>query len=297
MSRDGGAASKDPAQDDDLRESRLSTFIDGPREHALYFLEGQRLIRDLALVQMHPGRGFELFREIVLTAQPLIALIKGREQLGFYVDSQDPLFRFKLESTHGGDTRSILVPDDFGDFPATLTGLVRVETRYASGRQPYQSVVEAPGIPWREVVGRVLRDSYQVKAALRVSDVADQSVMLHRLPLLKNEDDSDYTMAAVQERLEGMRSDLDAIFARALQDPDALRDAFSELGFRRISSRPVRFHCGCSHERTVAALRLIDDPSQLFDPGQETLEATCDYCRTAYIVSRQELLGPPDVVH
>ena len=32
-----------------LPESRLYTFIDHAREYALYFLEGQRLIRELAL--------------------------------------------------------------------------------------------------------------------------------------------------------------------------------------------------------------------------------------------------------
>ena len=287
------------ARSDDLGESRLSTFIDGPREHALYFLEGQALIRDLALVHAHPGRGFEFFREIVLSIQPLIALIKGGEQLGFYVDADEPLFRFKLESTHGGDTRAVLTPSDFDAFPGSLRGLVRVETRYQSGRKPYLSVVEADGLTWRDVVNRVLRDSYQVKAAVSVSPTSDQSVMLHRLPLLKGEDESDYTMAAVRSRLEAMSSDLASVFDRALTDPDEVTEAFAALGWRRISSRSVRFRCGCSRERTLQALRLIQDPEELFDPGQSSLEATCDYCRTSYVILRSELLGPEgsDEVH
>ena len=66
---------------------RLYTFVDRRREFALYFLEGQRLIHDLALIHPVRGAGFAYFRDAVLSVQPMIALLKPGEQLGFYIDS------------------------------------------------------------------------------------------------------------------------------------------------------------------------------------------------------------------
>ena len=91
-----------------LPESRLYTFIDEPREFALYFLEGQRLIHDLAVVHAIRGDGFAYFRDTVLSVQPMIALLKGGEQFGFYIDSEQPYFRLKIEAAHGGATRCAL---------------------------------------------------------------------------------------------------------------------------------------------------------------------------------------------
>ena len=86
-----------------LPESRLYTFIDEPREYALYFLEGQKLIQDLALVHPIQGSGFAYFREMVLSVQPMIALLKGGEQLGFYLDSDQPDLMVRCCNGEHGD--------------------------------------------------------------------------------------------------------------------------------------------------------------------------------------------------
>lgn len=280
-----------------LPPSRLATFIDAERAHALYFLEGQRLLMDLALLHALPPAGFSFFREVVLSVQPLIGLIKGGEQIGFYLDSEQPEFRLKLEANHAGDMRSTLVPEDFADFPESLTGLARVETRHPGGRPPYMSVVELTGLPWSAVIHRVLHESWQAPCAVRVAEASDQSVLLHRLPPLRGEETPADPMAAVQRRLDELSAGLEEIFAPASTDPALLRSAMAGLGFREIAARPVRFACSCSRQRLVHSLRALDDIPSLFDPGQESLEVTCDYCRTAYVVLRSELEDPPETVH
>ncbi len=86
-------------------ESRLYTLIDDSREFALYFLEGQTLIQDMAL--LHPIRrsGFAYFRDVVLSVQPMVSFLKHGEQFGFYIDSEQPYFRLKIETAHSGSTR------------------------------------------------------------------------------------------------------------------------------------------------------------------------------------------------
>ena len=279
-----------------LPESKLFTFMDEKGRHALYFLEGQRLIYDLALVHGIDGPGFAWFRDCVLQVQPLIALIKRGEQFGFYIDSDEPLVRLKIETGHSGETRCTIYPDRLPAAPETVRGKVRVQTLYPDGRQPYLSAIEIRGLALREIVNRVLAESYQVTSALVLSDSSDQSVMLHRLPALRGED-ADGSVDAVRAFRDGLRPDLDAIFERGLTDPDQIVDAFAAVGWRGIASRPVRFHCSCSRERMIANLQLVKEAEGLFGPGEPSLEITCEYCKRRYEIRREEVEGAEGQPH
>jgi len=271
-----------------LPESRLYTFIDEPREYALYFLEGQKLIQELALVHPIQGSGFAYFRETVLSVQPTIALLKGGEQIGFYLDSEKPDFLLKIETGHGGATRCMLFPEDFTEFPEAMHGFARVLKLFPNNRAPYESVIQVDGLALRQVVNRVLTDSYQVDCAIEISEVSDQSLMLHQLPMLRGRDDSP---DAVKARRDGIRTEVRAVFARGLTAPEEIAAAFSSFGFRLLAHRIVRFECRCSRDRMLAHLVPIyqREGDSLFDPGNETLEIRCEYCKSTYDYSRGEL--------
>ncbi len=277
---------------DSLPDSRLYTFIDEPREYALYFLEGQKLIQDLALVHPIQGHGFAYFRETVLSVQPMIALLKGGEQLGFYLDSHRPDFRLKIETSHAGSTRCMLLPEEFRKFPAAMHGLVRVLKLFPNNRPPYESVIEIDGLALRQVVNRVLTDSYQVDCAIEISNISDQSLMLHQLPMLRGRDENP---GAVKQRRAGIRDRVQDLFAQALTDPARIDEAFSAVGFRLLAHRPVRFECRCSRERMLAHLIPIyrKEGDSLFEPDSETLEIRCEYCKSTYDYARLELAEDP----
>lgn len=279
----GGAAA--------LPDSRLYTFLDAGREFALYFLEGQRLIHDLAVTQHVEGPGFAYFRHAVLSVQPMISLIKWGEQFGFYIDSEDPYFRLKIETAHNGDTRCALVPERFREFPAAMRGTVRVLKLFPHNRAPYQSVIRVDGLALREIVNRVLRDSYQVKSAVLLSEHSDQSVLLHQLPPIAGREEYDYSQEAVRERRDRIRTDVETVLAAGLVDPEGIREAFSVIGWQPIAERPVRFRCSCSRERMVHNVRLVyaREGEALFDVGQNALEIVCEYCKSRYVIARQEL--------
>lgn len=276
----------------ELPESRLYFLLDEPAEIAVYFLEGQRLIRDLALLHDIRGEGFAYFRQFVLSVQPMISLIKRGEQMGFYVDSEDPFFRLKIETGHQGDVRCVLTPEEFSEFPESMRGIVRLQRLFPANRPPYESILRADGLPLREVVNRVLRDSYQVNCAVRVSGTSDQSAMLHQLPPLRGHDD-EASVDAVSRRRDRLAEGLDALFARAISDPQDLATALAGLGLRTLASRRIRFHCNCDRERMIRNVLLVieDDGSRMFDPGRNTMEVTCGYCKKRYVISRDELRG------
>jgi len=275
----------------DLPDSRLYTFLDDDREFALYFLEGQRLIHDLALLHAIHGPGFAYFRDAVLSVQPMISLIKRGEQFGFYIDSDDPYFRLKIETGHHGDTRCVLVPENFREFPAAMHGFVRVLKLFPHNRPPYESVLRADGLALREIVNRVLRDSYQVNSVVLLSDRSDQSVMLHQLPPLAGREDYEYSHEATLARRDRIRGGIEALLARGLDDPERIREAFQALGWRPVAERPVQFRCTCSRDRMVHNVRLVysREGDALFDAGQSALEVVCEYCKTRYLIARREL--------
>jgi molecular chaperone Hsp33 len=280
----------------ELPESRLYTFIDEPREYALYFLEGQKLIQELALLHAIQGPGFAYFRDVVLSVQPMIALIKHGEQFGFYIDSRDPYFRLKLETGHHGDTRSVLIPETFREFPEAVEGIVRLQ-KIAPGRPPYESILEADRLPLREIVNRVLRDSYQVRCAVLISQQSDQSAMLHQLPPIPGKEDYELSQEAVDGRRAETAGALSGFFAKALHHPDEIHEALAGLGWRLLAQRPVRLRCNCSRERMVRGLQTLTraDRDSLLRPGEESVETICEYCKSRYRISRRELEDTPSV--
>jgi len=273
-----------------LPDSSLYTFIDEAREFALYFLEGQRLIHDLALIHPIQGPGFAYFRDVVLSVQPMIALLKHGEQFGFYIDSDEPYFRLKIETGHQGATRSMLLPEEFREFPQAMRGAVRLMKLFPNNRPPYQSVIEADGLALRELINQVLGISYQVNSAVVVSQNSDQSLMLHQLPPSR-EEEYEYSRETLRARRTGIRADVDRIFERALQRSEDIESAFAEVGFRLLARREVSFRCSCSRERMLDNLQPIHrkNPADLFDPAQTQLDITCEYCKSRYVVLREEL--------
>ena len=281
-------------------DSRLYTFVDESREFALYFLEGQRLIYDLAL--LHPIRqaGFAYFRDVVLSVQPMIALLKHGEQFGFYIDSVEPFFRLKIETSHGGATRCTLFPEEFQEFPAAMTGMVRLLKLFPNNVAPYESVLEIEALPLREIVNRVLAESYQVHAGIVVSQESDQSLMLLRLPPLAGDGEaSALSPTAVDPRRQEIEQDLERIFARGMHDVQVIAAAFGEIGFELLARRQICFRCSCSLGRMIENIRLAvdDDFEGLFDPDQDALEITCEYCKSRYSVTREDLRQAPNPIN
>ncbi len=187
-----------------LPDSRLYTLIDEAREFALYFFEGQSLIQHLALLHGVRKHGFSYLLVVVLSIQPMIALLKHGEQLGFYIDSREPYFRLKIETSHHGTTRCVLFPEEFQEFPEAMRGLVRVQKLFPNN-PPYESVLKAEGLPLREIVNHVLNDSYQVKSAIMLSQASDQSVLLIQLPPPPGTEDYEYCKSCYRIPAEDLR--------------------------------------------------------------------------------------------
>lgn len=276
-----------------LKPSRLYSFLDPKSGFALHFLDGQKLIYDLALIHTFKGAGFAFFRDMVLSFMPMISFLKPGENLGIYIDSEEPYFRLKIETSFGGQTRTLLLPENFSEFPIKLSGAARVTKQFPGGRAPYTSVVRFKETDSKEVINDILRTSYQANCEIVVSDIADQSVMVIKLPPVNVNKNVDET-PTLEEFLKTNKPLFQNIFDENHNDTESVVKAFEKSQFAYLSSRQVELFCPCSKDRMIDNLRMIysQDPEALF-AGKNELEAKCDYCKKAYEITRAELATPP----
>lgn len=272
-----------------LAPSRLYSFLDHKNGFNIHFLEGQKLIHDLVLMHPMQGSGFAYFRETFLGLLPIIFFLKPGESLGIYLDSENPYFRLKIETNSAGHTRTLLLPENFNNFPIKISGQVRVTKIFQGSKSPYTSMLELKDIETKEVINQILRESYQTNTEVLVGDVSDQSIMVTKLPPLNVNVISDEEMSR-KEYIKKHKAFFHSVFELATDDIEKIVKQFEDHGYSYLGSRQVSFFCPCSHERMVLNLRGLysQDIDELFKDSDE-IEVKCDYCRKNYQIHKNEL--------
>ena len=272
-----------------LAPSRLYSFLDHKNGFNIHFLEGQKLIHDLVLMHPMQGSGFAYFRETFLGLLPIIFFLKPGESLGIYIDSEDPYFRLKIETNSAGHTRTLLLPENFNNFPIKITGQVRVTKIFQGSKSPYTSMLELKDIETKEVINQILRESYQTNTEVIVGDISDQSIMVTKLPPLNVNVVNDEEMNR-KEYIKKHKAFFHCVFELATDDIEKIVKQFEDHGYSYLGSRQVSFFCPCSHERMVLNLRGLysHDIDELFNDTEE-IEVKCDYCRKNYQIHKREL--------
>lgn len=271
-----------------LVNSRLYSFLDHKNGFNIHFLEGQKLIHDLVLLHPLKGSGFSYFRDMVLGLMPIIHFLKPLESLGIYIDSEEPYLRLKIETNNAGHTRMLLLPEDFSNFPMELNGQARI-SKIVQDKSPYTSMLSLENLPTKEVINKILNDSYQVPSKVVVSEISDQSVMVTKLPSLnvnKIEDES----VSLDQYIAKNRLKFHDIFEQAPNDIEKIVQLFEAQGLAYLASKPIDFFCPCSKERMIDNLKgmyqgRIDELMQ----GEPHLDIKCDYCNAQYVVLENEL--------
>lgn len=276
-----------------LNKSRLLSFIDKNNEFTLHFVEGQKLVHDLAIIHDLKGQGFAYFRDSVLSAIPLITLLKFNENLGLYIDNTDPYFLLKIEMSESGEFRTLLLPESFSRFPDKLEGKARLSKLTVGKPTPYTSIINLNNTNFHEVVNQIFKDSYQIKAEVIVSQVADQSVLLMQLP--RKDWDKEEAPTPVKELAEfkmDVISDIENLFNKGTNDEKEVISTIENLGFNLLMGKDLDFKCNCSYERMVAGVESLlrsHSIDEIFK-DDDSLEVRCDYCKTYYQIPKSNFL-------
>jgi molecular chaperone Hsp33 len=272
-----------------LATSRLYSFLDHKNGFNIHFLEGQKVIQDLVLLHPMQSSGFAYFRDTFLGLLPIIFFLKPQESIGIYVDSENPYFRLKIETNSAGHTRTLLLPEDFNLFPMKITGNVRVSKIFQNHLHPYTSVLDLTEVETKEVINRILSESYQTNSEVLVSEISDQSVMVTKLPPTNINSSLDESLSR-SEFIKLHRQFFHNVFEAAANDIEKIVQLFEDHGFTYLTSRQIDFYCPCSKERMVLNLKGLysKDQEHLFD-GNNSIEIKCDYCRKVYQITKQDI--------
>lgn len=276
-----------------LEESKLLSFIDEDQQFTLHFVEGQKIIHDLAIIHDLKGKGFAYFRDSVLSSIPFITLLKLRETLGLYIDSKDPYFLLKVEMSESGFFRTLLLPENFSDFPKKISGQGRLSKISVGQSVPYTSIIKLSNVGFEDVVNSILTDSYQIKGKIVISQDSDQCFFLMQLPKKNwDKEEAQSTTKDFDEVFKTVSSALHKLMTEGLEDERKIIQRIEKSGFTHLKSKEVRFKCSCSYERMVAGIQsLITNSSveELYEDQLE-LETKCDYCKTFYLVPKSEFI-------
>ena len=273
----------------ELKESKVYNFLDEQNNFSIRFLEGQKIIRDLALIHDVKNKGFVCFRDLTLTTLHLCSYLKHNESLGIFVDGENPKLRYKVEIHESGTFRTLLLPETFDQLPESLNGIVRLVKMLPNNPKPYSSFIDLNHHAPQNVANALLEKSYQVQSQIFLGQHSDQSLLISKLPMPGSDKKAGKEDVSLERYLKEQMMAFREILDMALMDDADIMNQFQKRNLTFLHSKEMKFHCPCSQEQMesgVASLCLTENLDQVFENDQ-TLETRCDYCKTYYYVEKE----------
>lgn len=275
-----------------MDKSRLLTFIDKQGHFTINFFFGLPLISELKRIHNFDEIAEKFYKEVLLSSVHMLTFLKPGENLGFYIDSEKPYFRFKLEMSNTGHLRTLLLPEAFDSFPDKITGLART-TKIMPNSNPYNSTIKIEDQNNDQIMNQVLTESYQTKSSIELGRELE-SIMITRLPkaTIDSKFDLEDERTLLDFTLEESSFINNAFAISQQQDEQELIKYFEENGFNYLSGRDVQFHCPCSKERMISNLFSLhkEDRDDLFS-AEDSISTRCDYCNSNYEIFKSDMLN------
>jgi molecular chaperone Hsp33 len=276
-----------------MEKSRQYSFINNKHGFTISLIEGHSLIDEISKIHNIGELATDFYKKTVLSAQQLINFLKPGENLGFYIDSEEPYFKFKIEMAQNGSLRTLLLPEEFDDLPSNFTGKCRVTKSYAQ-KAPYTSILDFENHPVENLVNEVTEKSYQTNSEILSSQDVASSLMLTKLPPTNiNKKIEDYEDLSMSDFKLEFKELIDSALALTHTNVAEVEKLFTKYDFNYLGSKEVKFNCPCSKERMVNNLYSLNpaDIKSLFI-DEPSIETRCDYCNTLYEIKETDLTSP-----
>jgi len=228
--------------------------------------------------------GAVLVRETMAPDNRLQAILQG----------DNPRARMIADTHPDGATRGLIqLPAEVNEMPIGEQGLLQVARTLHNGAL-HQGVVRVPSSSnsVSSAFMAYMQDSEQTVTMMAVGChvsngevVAAGGYMVQLLPEVE-----EGPLAVMTERLKDF-VDIVPLLARGRASPEELlRETLYGMAYTKVGDREVSFGCRCSPERLVQSLASLPraDIESLMEGGKP-LEIECDYCRTRYDFTQQQL--------
>lgn len=264
----------------------IYSFLNNQDNFLLYFFDGKKLKDKIFEIHNIGPNAKKFYDEVLLTSVQFINLMKSNENLGFYIDSEDPYFRFKIEMSSNGYMRTLLLPEEFSVFPDRIIGKARL-TKSFPNQNPYTSIIPLECTLLSDVATEIIRNSYQTQAEIILLN--DRfSIMLVKLPDLESENEKTMNL---EEYLKQNKFMLEKAKQEKFENEESLNNFFKIYCFQAIGNKDINFHCPCSKERMVTNMCTLSnaDREEIFSE-KDGVEVRCDYCNTNYLIKKSDLI-------
>ncbi len=270
--------------------SRQYHFICNKNGFSISVIEGDSMMKEVNQIHNIGPNALSYYQKTILSSMQMVNFLKPGESLGFYIDSEEPYFRFKIELSNTGTFRTLLLPEEFENFPDKITGKVRLVKIY-NAREPYHTILELKDHDVGNIVNEVISKSYQTNSRIILSEHGNSSLMVTKLPPSninkKIEDFDDLSLDQIQNKYHKL---IQAALLIPNADVKMMDDLFQAEGLQYLGSKEVKFFCPCSHERMVENLFTLPEHDRIdIFKEDSSIEIRCDYCNTIYNIQRSEL--------
>lgn len=243
----------------------------------------------------------------LLTGSALLgASLKGREKLTLQIAGDGPIRGIvadvALQSTDRIGARAYARRPE-ADVPLNVLGKFDVASVVGKGYlqvtrsfevgQPYVGITELTTGEVGDDIANYLATSEQIPSVVALGVLANPSGIIAAggiiAQVLPGADEA--TIAALEERARAMPPITGQIAAGATVE-DLIDVLGGGIGMRQTRAYGLDFACTCSLERVERALLgLGRDELHKIATEQQQTEAVCEFCKTAYVLGRDEVLG------
>ncbi len=240
----------------------------------------------------------------MLTGGALLGcLLKGQQRLALMIEGNGPLGKLSVETDASGRVR--------GSIRNPVAGLPPKEDRFdvagaigAAGflhvwkdlglKEPYQSMVQLQTSEVAEDLAWYLTSSEQIPSSVALGvelDAQGQVAAAGGLLVQAIPPGDVQQVEQLVERLQQLPP-VTSLLRQGMAPAQILQELFAGVQFRVQAEVPIRFSCPCNRVQIESMLRGLgaEELKKLADE-QPQVSVTCEYCRSSYIFSRQEVLA------
>ncbi|EFP96898.1 Hsp33 family molecular chaperone HslO [Vibrio caribbeanicus] len=235
-----------------------------------------------------------LLGELLVATTLLTATLKFEGSITLQLQGDGPVSLAVINGDHEQKVRGVARFDGSIDGEASIHDMLGkghlVITIDPKQGERYQGIVALDGNNLSEIIEGYFANSEQLRTRLWLRAGQDSSGdtkaagML--LQILPDADDSEEHFDHLEKLTDTIKTD--ELFG--LEVNELLYRLYNQEKVRIFDPQPVTFFCGCSRQRSAAAIRTIDrDEVNSIVAEEGSISLHCDYCGTNYTFDKNEV--------
>ena len=232
--------------------------------------------------------------ELLVATTLLTATLKFEGSITLQLQGDGPVSLAVINGDHEQKFRGVARFDGNIDDEASIHDMLGkghlVITIDPKQGERYQGIVALDGNNLSEIIEGYFANSEQLRTRLWLragqDNSGDTKAAGMLLQILPDADDSEEHFDHLEKLTDTIKTD--ELFG--LEVNELLYRLYNQEKVRIFDPQPVRFFCGCSRQRSAAAIRTIDrDEINSIVAEEGSISLHCDYCGTNYTFDKNEV--------